>query len=54
MYAFNLYIEEGTMSPEPLILFSLDPEESTSFSQHLVFKDDSNLKPTGDASVYRD
>jgi hypothetical protein len=40
MYAFNLYIESGTFSPEPLILIQLSPGETTSWTQRLIFTDD--------------
>lgn len=39
MYAYNLYIESGTMSPEPQIYFHLMPGESTSWTQQLDFQD---------------
>ena len=40
MYAFNLYIEADTFSPEPQILIQLYPGASTSWTQRLVFTDD--------------
>jgi hypothetical protein len=40
MYAFNLYIESGTFSPEPQILIHLSPGETTSWTQRLIFTDD--------------
>jgi hypothetical protein len=39
MYAYNLYIESGTFSPEPQILLHLNPGESTSWTQQLDFED---------------
>jgi hypothetical protein len=39
MYAFNLYIESGTFSPEPQIYLHLWPGESSSWTQRLVFSD---------------
>jgi len=39
MYGFNLYIEEGTMSPEPQILVHLKPSHSKTWSQRIVFED---------------
>jgi hypothetical protein len=39
MYAYNLYIESGTFSPEPQILLSLNPGETTSWTQQLDFED---------------
>jgi hypothetical protein len=35
MYAYNLYIERGTLSPEPQILLHLEPDASISWSQQL-------------------
>lgn len=45
MYAYNLYIESGTLSPEPQILLSLDPGKSTSWTQQLDFEDDFPIEP---------
>mmetsp|Transcript_2710 Transcript_2710/g.6350 ORF Transcript_2710/g.6350 Transcript_2710/m.6350 type:complete len:471 (-) Transcript_2710:54-1466(-) len=39
MYAFNLYIETGTFSPEPQIYMHLYPGETRSWTQHLEFSD---------------
>jgi hypothetical protein len=39
MYAFNVYIERGTLSPEPQLLISLKPNESKSWTQRLMFHD---------------
>jgi hypothetical protein len=39
MYAYNLYIERGTMSPEPQILLHLEPGMSKTWTQQLVFTD---------------
>merc|ERR1712224_829550 len=39
MYGFNLYIEEGTFSPEPQVLIHLEPSHSKTWSQRIVFKD---------------
>jgi hypothetical protein len=39
MYAYNLYIESGTFSPEPQIYIHLMPGESTSWTQQLDFQD---------------
>jgi len=36
MYAYNLYIERATFSPEPQLLIHLTPGESTSWTQQLV------------------
>jgi hypothetical protein len=40
MYAFNLYIEADTFSPEPQVLIKLWPGQTTSWTQRLVFRDD--------------
>ena len=37
MYGYNVYIEKGTLSPEPMLLLYLQPGETTSFTQHLKF-----------------
>jgi len=42
MYAFNLYIEQGTLSPEPLLLLHLEPGKSLSWTQRLEIQ---NLPP---------
>lgn len=39
MYAFNLYVERGTFSPEPQILMHLEPGAFTTWTQRLVFGD---------------
>lgn len=39
MYAYNLYIESGTFSPEPQIYLHLYPGESKSWTQQLDFED---------------
>ena len=44
MYAYNLYIESGTFSPEPQILLKLDPGQSTSWTQQLDFEDNYPLE----------
>jgi hypothetical protein len=41
MYAYNLYIERGTLSPEPQILIHLEPGKSSTWTQHLVIADTS-------------
>jgi hypothetical protein len=40
MYAYNLYLEKGTLSPEPQILLHLEPGQAVSWTQRLVFEDD--------------
>lgn len=40
LYAYNLYIESGTFSPEPSILLHLPPGETKSWTQQLDFDDD--------------
>ncbi|KAG7353393.1 lipoprotein, type 6 [Nitzschia inconspicua] len=39
MYAYNLYVESGTFSPEPQIYIHLMPGQSTSWTQQLDFQD---------------
>jgi hypothetical protein len=39
MYAYNLYIESGTFSPEPQIYMHLMPGETTSWTQKIEFQD---------------
>ena len=48
MYAYNLYIESGTFSPEPLILLHLLPGKTTSWTQQLDFED--NYPPPSSSS----
>jgi hypothetical protein len=43
MYAYNLYVERGTFSPEPQIYLSLDPGASKTWTQTLVINE--NLPP---------
>lgn len=45
MYAFNLYIESGTLSPEPQILLNLGPGETTSWTQQLDFENNYPIEP---------
>ncbi|CAB9527035.1 expressed unknown protein [Seminavis robusta] len=40
MYAYNLYLEKGTFSPEPQILLHLQPGQSTSWTQRLVIENE--------------
>ena len=39
MYAYNLYIERGTFSPEPMILIQLDAGATKTWTQQLVVSD---------------
>jgi len=39
MNGFNLYMEQGTLSPEPQLLIHLEPSHSKSWTQRLVFSD---------------
>jgi len=52
MYAYNLYIESGTLSPEPQILLNINPGETTSWTQQLDFADDFPIAPR--SSVHTD
>ena len=52
MYAFNLYIETGTFSPEPQIYMHLWPGQETSWTQRLDFQNfDDELKRTEDLEM---
>lgn len=44
MYAYNLYLEKGTFSPEPQLLIQLNPGESKSWTQRLLIEDTENPK----------
>mmetsp|Transcript_25460 Transcript_25460/g.52533 ORF Transcript_25460/g.52533 Transcript_25460/m.52533 type:complete len:148 (-) Transcript_25460:1057-1500(-) len=37
IYAYNVYAERGTLSPEPMLLLYLQPAETTFWTQHLKF-----------------
>ncbi|KAL7472034.1 hypothetical protein ACHAXS_013178, partial [Conticribra weissflogii] len=37
IYAYNVYAERGTLSPEPMLLLYLQPGETTFWTQHLKF-----------------
>lgn len=50
MYAYNLYIERGTMSPEPQILLRMDPGQSSTWSQKLTITDESSTEDAWKAS----
>ena len=39
MYAYNLYLEKGTFSPEPQLLIYLEPGASKSWTQRLLIED---------------
>ena len=49
MYAVNIYIEDGTISPEPLILLSVKAGQTISWTQRLEFDSDrsTSAKATG-------
>ncbi|KAL7531739.1 hypothetical protein ACHAXR_004206 [Thalassiosira sp. AJA248-18] len=42
LYAYNVYVERGTLSPEPMLLLNLQPDETTVWTQHLTFASDKN------------
>ena len=42
IYAYNVYMERGTISPEPIILLYLQPGETTVWTQNLKFSSDRN------------
>ena len=37
IYMYNVYLEKGTLSPEPMLLLYLQPGETASWTQHLKF-----------------
>ena len=37
IYAYNIYVERSTLSPEPMLLLYLEPGETTFWTQHLKF-----------------
>eukprot|EP00581_Thalassiosira_minuscula_P031722 CAMPEP_0183783366 /NCGR_PEP_ID=MMETSP0739-20130205/63340_1 /TAXON_ID=385413 /ORGANISM="Thalassiosira miniscula, Strain CCMP1093" /LENGTH=120 /DNA_ID=CAMNT_0026027031 /DNA_START=116 /DNA_END=475 /DNA_ORIENTATION=+ len=43
IYAYNVYLERGTISPEPMLLLYLEPGETTSWTQHLKFSSDTSI-----------
>lgn len=48
IYAYNVYAERGTISPEPMLLLYLNPEETTFWTQRLKFS--ATEKSTGSLS----
>lgn len=46
MYAFNLYMERTTISPEPQLFIRLAPGQSKTWTQRLAITDDLKLGPT--------
>lgn len=50
MYAYGLYLERGTFSPEPQILIHLEPGESKSWTQRLVIEKSASKDIPSDAS----
>ena len=38
IYAYNVYAERGTLSPEPMLLLYLQPGETTDWTQNLKFR----------------
>jgi hypothetical protein len=49
MYGFNLYMERGTLSPEPQLLIQLQSSHSKTWTQRLVFSEAST--PDDDADL---
>lgn len=47
MYAYNVYVERGTLSPEPQFLLHLAPGETRTWTQRLVFGDLNAMPATG-------
>lgn len=50
MYAYGLYIERGTLSPEPQVLIHLEPGQTKSWTQRLVIEKDDSRNEEKDAS----
>merc|ERR1712194_291218 len=51
MFAYNVYAERGTISPEPMLLLYLNPGETTFWTQHLKFT--SKKIPAGSSVLSR-
>mmetsp|Transcript_32304 Transcript_32304/g.69735 ORF Transcript_32304/g.69735 Transcript_32304/m.69735 type:complete len:469 (+) Transcript_32304:202-1608(+) len=47
IYAYNVYAERGTLSPEPMLLLYLEPEETTTWTQHLKISVERNPAGSG-------
>lgn len=52
MYAYNLYIESGTFSPEPQIYMHLWPGQSISWTQRLEFNDYDESRPRAEMNAF--
>lgn len=50
MYAFNLYMERDTLSPEPQLLIQLESSHSKTWTQRLVFSDSAQSEAQDEAS----
>lgn len=50
MYGFNLYMEAGTLSPEPQLLIQLAPSHSKTWTQRLVFSSPDVMKSAENAA----
>ncbi|KAL7531007.1 hypothetical protein ACHAWF_003592 [Thalassiosira exigua] len=48
IYAYDVYAERGTLSPEPMLLLYLQPGETTFWTQHLKFSADGRGGNGGD------
>jgi hypothetical protein len=51
IYAYNLYAERGTLSPEPMLLLYLQPGETTVWTQNLKFRSD-DVRHEGPAQLF--
>ena len=51
MYAFNVYVEQSTLSPEPQILIHLERGASASWTQRLEFGDDVYIEEWAQAPI---
>ncbi|KAL7529716.1 hypothetical protein ACHAXR_003115 [Thalassiosira sp. AJA248-18] len=53
IYAYNVYAERGTLSPEPMLLLYLQPAETTFWTQHLRFASDKNPSLSSFMSMFQ-
>ena len=52
MFAYNVYAERGTISPEPMLLLYLNPGETTFWTQHLKFTSNENAAGSSAPSMF--
>ncbi|GKY98497.1 hypothetical protein MPSEU_000806800 [Mayamaea pseudoterrestris] len=54
MYAYGLYVERGTFSPEPMILIHLEPGEAKSWTQRLLIEKNDYSDIRGSSEKFSD